>query len=103
MREETRKAIEGKFLYWLKFKDRRTGKTSAQYAAELLREIGVKRLTNDVVKAYLYNGFATMSYDITAVIEARGIPRKETLKLWKEFYKNNQKIINDWMKSAQRS
>lgn len=101
VRDETRKAIEGKFDYYLRYKDRE-GRTSAQHAVESLREIGIKNLTYDVLKAYLYSGFGAICYDITAVIEARGIPRKATLKLWNDFYKNNQQKIDNWMDQAKQ-
>lgn len=103
MRDETRKAIEGKFDYYLKYRDGRTGRTSAQHTAESLRAIGIKYLTDDVLKAYLFSGFSALCYDITAVIEARGIPRKTTLKLWKNFYKDNQQKIDNWIEQAKQS
>jgi len=100
MRKETKNAIEGKFEYYLRFKDKKGN--SAQHAAKLLKKIGIKKLTPDLLKAYLYGGFSTMCYDITAVMEARGIPRKETLKLWKDFYRNKKQIINSWIDQAKK-
>jgi hypothetical protein len=102
VRDETRKAIEGKFDYYLKYRDRRTGRTSAQHTAESLREIGIKNLTDDVLKAYLFSGFSAICYDITAVIEARGIPRRDTLELWKNFCKDNQQKIDNWIEQAKQ-
>ena len=102
MRDETRKVIEGKFDYYLKYRDRRTGRTSAQHTAESLREIGINNLTDNLLKAYLFSGFSTLCYDITAVIEASGVPRKDTLKLWKNFYKDNQQKIDNWIEQAKQ-
>jgi len=102
VRDETMKAIEGKFDYYLRYRDRE-GRTSAQHAVESLREIGIENFTNDVLKAYLFSGFGAICYDITAVIEARGIPRKDTLKLWRNFYKNNQQKIDNWIDQAKQS
>jgi len=100
VRDETRKAIEGKFDYYLQYKDWKTGSPSPQHAVESLREIGIKNLTNDTLKAYLYSGFSAICYDVTALIEARGVRRKDTLKLWKDFYKNNQQKIDNWIEQA---
>ncbi len=98
MKDETKTVIEKKFNRFLAFK--KDGTTSAEHAAELLREIGINNLTDDVLKSYLYNGFSTMCYDITAAIEARHQPRKDTLNFWKEFYNNNKQKIDDWINKA---
>jgi len=80
LRDETRKAIEGKVNYWLAYKDK-SGKTSAEHAVEALLEIGVNDITEDVLKAYVYSAFAAICYDVTALIEARGHPRRGTTTL----------------------
>lgn len=100
MRDETRRAIMGKFDYYLSYKDKRSGRTSAEHTAESLQEIGIKNLTSDALKAYLFSGFGAICYDIAAVIEARGIRRSETLKLWKDYYKNNREKIDNWIDQA---
>lgn len=100
MRVETKRAINGKFDYYLSYKDKRSGKTSAEHTAESLQRIGIKNLTSDVLKAYLFSGFGAICYDVVALIEARGIRRSETLKLWKEFYKSNREKIDNWINQA---
>jgi len=100
MRIETEEAIKRKFIYYIEFEDPRTKEPSAKHAIECLREIGIKKITEDVLKAFLFSVFATMCYDITAMLEARGVRRRETIKLWNETSKENQEKIKRWMNQA---
>lgn len=99
IRPETKSAIINKSLYHLNYKDRKTGESSSKHTVELLREIGIKP-NHDNLITYLFSGFGAISYDVSALIEARGRTRKELLKLWKEYYKDNRDIIEDWIKAV---
>jgi hypothetical protein len=105
IRESTRKAIEDKFIYFLQYQNKKTGETSAQRTAQLLKEIGLRSLFKEVLIACLFGTFAAMCYDITAALEARGLPIRETLKLWMKFCENENKKqkIDKWITQAMAS
>lgn len=101
MRPETEKAIETKFILFITLKDGKTKESSAKHAIESFKEVDVRRITEDVLRAYLFGVFGAICYDVTASLEARGVQRKETMKLWKET--SQQEDVKSWITQAMSS
>lgn len=100
MRETTERVVFKKFDYYLAYRGRKGGDTSASRAAQSLRNIGIELLTSPVLKAYLFGLFTALCYDIVALLEARGAKLQEQEDTWQRFLKENDKRVDEWIKNA---
>ncbi|MEM2619495.1 MAG: hypothetical protein QW356_08495 [Candidatus Hadarchaeales archaeon] len=65
-----------------------------------MKEIGVKEIKEDLLKAYLFGLFGAICYDVTALLEARGVQREKTRELWNETLEEYRQKIEGWIRSA---